>query len=202
MDLHRKLLERGKPMALYIEGELLVRNGRLDAGLRILKRAYDELNDSVVWWPDVCSLLGSAYAEKGDYEVALEYWQRAAKEGSTDALRGIYQNTADKVLRDDCLYKLACKGDTVALHEIAAVEQGKLEENKFETTQDKVFQEKWAKEWAKMAELDWRSRHQDPTTDRHDSGSEGMSVEFTEEQMRELQAAVKAAKEKQRRSEQ
>jgi len=151
MDLQQKMLREGNPQAMYIEGVLLIGNSRLDAGIKILEKAYREYSKQDIWWAELCDTLGSAYQMKGNDALALEFWGKAIEEGSVDALQGFSRLTPEGPRRDDAMYKLACKGDTVALENIAAAEQTKLHEQKFDTAEERAFQEKWAAEWEKMA---------------------------------------------------
>lgn len=202
MDLHRKMLEQGKPMSLYIEGELLLRTGKIDAAIRILDRAHSESNSSVIWWPEVCNALGIAHSMKDQPEIALEYWKEAAREGSVEALKGIFHTTNDAELRDDAMYKLACKGNTEVLGTIAMVENAKItDEEEMPTPQDQAFQGNWAREWSKMAEYDMQARRS-LQHNGHDGSADEGNIPISEETLLEIRNALTAEKKKQMEREQ
>lgn len=185
IDLHRKYLDEGRPMALYVEGEFLLRTGKTEAALRILNRAFNESNSTVVWWADVCNALGIAHNINREPRTALEFFGKAVQEGHVEALKGVYLGTDDAELRDNSMYKLACRGYSEVLHEIALLETAKAREEEFATPQKKVFQEKWAAEWRKMAAYDIQSRN--ALGQGLHAASADAEVEITEEGMRELQ---------------
>jgi tetratricopeptide (TPR) repeat protein len=158
MDLHKTYLDEGKPMALFAEGEYLLRTGKTDAAIRVLTRAVKESSKTLPWWPAMCNALGAAHSMNEETPIALRYWEKAIQEGSLDALKAYYQYTAPGDDRDDAMYKLACKGDVEVLGEIAELEGRKASDDEFATPGEKKFQEKWASEWMKMTEYDIQVR--------------------------------------------
>lgn len=199
MDLHKKYLDEGKPMALFVEGEFLMRTRKIDAAIRFLTRAFKQSNSTALWWSDICNALGTAHKANNEDQIAMKYWEEAARAGNLDALKAISRIAAEEEKRDDAMYKLACRGDVESLNELAMVESRKFLEDNSATRAAKQFQEKWALEWRKLAEYDQQTRGVryaafDPRGPASDPGGEGHPL--TEEQRSELERMMKELEER------
>ena len=187
MDLYKPYLDEGKPMALYVEGEYLLRTGKPDAAIRLLTRAVQESDRTTPWWPAMCNSLGIAHSMNDEITVALRCWGDAVQQGSLDALKPLSRYTPDEKLRDDAMYKLACKGDIEALSDIAMFESRKASEDEFPTPGERRFQEKCASEWTKMANYDIHARSMlSGKTQSADADTDEEKVQLSEESMQAI----------------